>query len=37
MCQHIVGQEKGLELVGEMLLRGDGVSSNPFLTEPATT
>ena len=35
MCQHIVGQEKGLELVGEMLLRGDGVSSNPFLNAPA--
>jgi alkylation response protein AidB-like acyl-CoA dehydrogenase len=37
MCQHIVGQEKGLELVGEMLLRGDGVSSNPFLNAPAAS
>ena len=35
MCQHVVGQRKGLELVGAMLLDPTGQSLNPFLNAPA--
>jgi alkylation response protein AidB-like acyl-CoA dehydrogenase len=34
MCQHVVGQRKGLELVGSMLLDPSGASVNPFLGPP---
>ena len=37
MCQHVVGQRKGLELVGTMLLDPAGESLNPFLNAPAGT
>ena len=34
MCQHVIGQRKGLELVGGLLLSEDGIAANPFLNPP---
>ena len=34
MCQHVIGQRKGLELVGGLLLSEDGMAANPFLNPP---